>query len=152
MGARRAEAGGIGSGVDITAVAAAPYSRIMAVKNRLVFHMFQQLAITFFVMALGNAYRIEYFGNSRKTFRSCNVGKAGIKPVVFIVFSIGGSCQIGGGIADYSGRKISADSDGSAFEKFEKAFGMFFFLFGGFSDCAGIVCVCRIRIRRSAVV
>ena len=134
MGARRTETGGFTAGVEITAVAALPHDGVCAVKNGFVFNVLQEFAVTLFVMTFGNADRVENFGDRRETFTSCDLCEAGIEPVVFIIFAIGGGGEIGGGVADDTGGKVGTDRDGATFKKFEKAFGVFFFLIGGFSE------------------
>ena len=123
--------------MEITAVAAFPDDRLGPGENGVGFDSFQERTVTLFVMTLGNADGIEDFGDGGETFLPGDFGKAGIEAVPFIIFAFGGGGKIGGGGADDTGGEFGIDGEHAAFKEFEKAFGVFFFLIGGFGKDGG---------------
>ena len=123
--------------MEITAVAAFPDDRLLPGENGVGFDMFQEGAITLFVMTFGNANGVENFSDSGEAFLTGDFGKAGVETVPFVVFALGGGGEIGGGGADDTGGEIGVDIEHAALEEFEKAFSVFFFLVGGFGKNGG---------------
>jgi len=137
MSARRTGARSIGSGMQITAVAALPDDRFWPGENGVCFDIFQKFTVTSFVVTFGNADRIKDIGDGGIALLPGDFGKSGIKAVPFIVFTVGSGGEVGGGSADDPGGKFGIDGQHSAFKEFEKSFGVFFFLIGGFRKDGG---------------
>jgi len=122
---------------NVTAIAATPPDFAVFFKNGAVFDISEKPAIAFFVLLFGDGNIAENFGDFRKAFLVGGFRERRIIDGPFAVFAVGGGFQIFRRGADNARRERSGDFNATAFEKFEKAFGVFFFLIRGFFENIG---------------
>ncbi len=124
VGADGACGWGLGADDDVTAVAAFPHLDFALFEDGCSFHVLEEGAVAFLVALLDGGDGAELLGEGGKAFGFGSLRKVFVHVGPFVVFAIGGSLQVGGGVTD-------------AVKFLEPQLGVFLFVVGGLQEQFG---------------
>lgn len=137
MQAGGAKLRGFGAFVEVSAVDAAPDHDAVALEYAAFGKVFPEVEVALFVLFFGVGYFFPEDGDLLEAFLSGDAGKFGVEGGPLFVFAGGGGFEVIEGGADDASGEGGGDFQHAAFEEAEEAFGVFFFVVGGFFENLG---------------